>query len=464
MPLKKALAIALAAILTPLAASEAFAAPSASGAPTAAHAQDVGRAKARPEGRAHSSKPTSKVRPASPGKIATAKRKHDAPAKAEKDMRPDGHGAPVTAAIAMAKPMPMNDAAAKPDPKKVDARKAPPMKPAAKRSPLGARPRALPREARKSESKKSDAKKSGDKGGVPVAAALGTSSAPVVAAAIIEPLAPLPAAEKKGDERAPLSLGGKVGKRGKAPCLRAPIDLARGAEEDRFSLVKCDGTPAPLAIERVSILLRPGGVARPTADVAEIAKTTKTGAIAPGIARIDARLVERLGAVIEHFAKSDATATIHVVSGYRPTSTGSYHAVGRAMDFKIDGVKNEEVVAFCKSLDDTGCGYYPNSSFVHMDVREPATGHVAWIDASGPGETPNYVASWPPPAATPADDTKDENPSDAKAEPKKDSRAMIEDLLSTLEKELPKAPVDEHPADAKDVPVPKADLEKDLEP
>jgi hypothetical protein len=32
-----------------------------------------------------------------------------------------------------------------------------------------------------------------------------------------------------------------------------------------------------------------------------------------------------------------------------------------------------------------------------MDVRDPGTGHVAWIDASSPGEKPDYVAAWPPP-------------------------------------------------------------------
>jgi len=91
-----------------------------------------------------------------------------------------------------------------------------------------------------------------------------------------------------------------------------------------------------------------------------------------------------------------------------------------------------------KTLDDTGCGYYPNSSFVHMDVRDPETGHVAWIDASGPGETPRYVAQWPEPAPANVD--------------KKDTRAMIEDLLSTLEKELPAMPKDDHPAEAQSLP------------
>jgi hypothetical protein len=53
---------------------------------------------------------------------------------------------------------------------------------------------------------------------------------------------------------------------------------------------------------------------------------------------------------------------------------------------------------FAKTLGDTGCGFYPNSSFVHIDVRDAGAGHVTWIDASGPGETPRYVPTWPPPA------------------------------------------------------------------
>jgi hypothetical protein len=72
------------------------------------------------------------------------------------------------------------------------------------------------------------------------------------------------------------------------------------------------------------------------------------------------------------------------------------HSSGRAIDFRVEGVKNEDVVAYCKSLGDTGCGFYPNSSFVHVDVRDAGAGHVSWIDASGPGETPRYVTSWPP--------------------------------------------------------------------
>ena len=93
--------------------------------------------------------------------------------------------------------------------------------------------------------------------------------------------------------------------------------------------------------------------------------------------------------MIDHFAKADATPKMFVVSGFRPTSKGSFHAIGRAIDFRVDGVENTDLVAFCKTLPDTGCGFYPNSSFIHLDVRDPGTGHVAWIDASGPGEKPS---------------------------------------------------------------------------
>jgi hypothetical protein len=184
----------------------------------------------------------------------------------------------------------------------------------------------------------------------------------------------------------------------KPPCMRDAIDVMRGAEEERVTLTKCDGSVAPLAVESLSILTRPGSAAKPAAPTSELAK--KSGSeIAPGIRRIDARLVERLQTMIDHFApaKGAAAPKVFVVSGYRPASAGSFHANGRALDFRIEGVKNEELVAFCKTLPDTGCGFYPNSSFVHVDVRDAGAGHVSWIDASGPGESPKYVAAWPPP-------------------------------------------------------------------
>jgi hypothetical protein len=167
----------------------------------------------------------------------------------------------------------------------------------------------------------------------------------------------------------------------------------------------------------MSILVRPGTAAKPAAPVAEPkakaaeASVTKDDELAPGIRKIDGRLVERLQLVVDHFAKSAtdgerATPKIFVVSGYRPSSKGSFHAIGRAIDFKLDGVENTDLVAFCKTLPDTGCGFYPNSAFIHLDVRDSGSGHVSWIDASGPGEKPDYVASWPPPPPNDEDPVK----------------------------------------------------------
>ena len=180
-----------------------------------------------------------------------------------------------------------------------------------------------------------------------------------------------------------------------AACAKDPIEIIRGPETDTFELTKCDGTIAPLAVEHLSIAIRPGSASRPVAPLLELAK--KKGAeLAHGVHRVDERLAIRIQALADHFAKPGTPIKLSVVSGVRPTSIGSMHATGRAIDFRIEGTKNEEVIAFCKTLTDTGCGYYPNSSFVHLDVRDAGAGHVSWIDASGPGETPRYVTSWPP--------------------------------------------------------------------
>jgi hypothetical protein len=228
------------------------------------------------------------------------------------------------------------------------------------------------------------------------------------------------------------------GVKNEAPCAKDPVEIIRGPEVDRFELTKCDGTVAPLAVEHLSIAIRPGGAARPTAPVAELAK--KQGAeISHGVRRVDPRLVSRIQSVVDHFSKPGAPAKVFVISGYRPQSVGSMHSSGRAIDFRVEGVKNEDVVAFCKTLTDTGCGFYPNSSFVHVDVRDPGAGHVTWIDASGPGETPRYVSTWPPPHMTHLDRVSTQRLADEGATLLRANRP--------LDSESPPEPVDEHPAD-----------------
>jgi hypothetical protein len=189
-------------------------------------------------------------------------------------------------------------------------------------------------------------------------------------------------------------------------CAKTPVEVVAGPESATFSLAKCDGRVTVTGVDQLSILARPSSAAKPKASLTALAKTHGAD-VAPGIRRIDSRLVERLESVVDHFRKEGQLAHVSLVSGYRPRSAGSYHSTGRALDFRLEGVTNESLAAFCKTLPDTGCGYYPNSLFVHMDVRDPGAGHVSWIDVSHPGEAPKYVNAWPLPAEAQDGTTKD---------------------------------------------------------
>jgi uncharacterized protein YcbK (DUF882 family) len=84
---------------------------------------------------------------------------------------------------------------------------------------------------------------------------------------------------------------------------------------------------------------------------------------------------------------------VEVVSGYRhPTvakNPHSPHMKGLACDFRVVGVKNVELRDYLRRVfPHIGVGYYPNSSFVHLDVRRD--GSAFWIDYSGPGENALY--------------------------------------------------------------------------
>jgi len=103
---------------------------------------------------------------------------------------------------------------------------------------------------------------------------------------------------------------------------------------------------------------------------------------------IDPRLIALTGIVSDHFGGRK----IEVISGYRPVSSTQFnphsnHNLGKALDFRVQGVPNEVLRDFCKTLKNVGCGYYPNSFFIHLDVRDRA---VAWVDYSKPGEAPQY--------------------------------------------------------------------------
>ncbi len=179
-------------------------------------------------------------------------------------------------------------------------------------------------------------------------------------------------------------------------CVDRPVVVQAGSEREKVTLTKCNGDVLPRAIAQMSVLVRPPSSKRPTLSI-ETLSTKKGKLLAPGIRRVSDGVVVRLAKIVRHFSKPGETTKIHIVSGYKPRSVESSHAAAKALDLRIDGVKNEALVAFCKKLDDTGCGFYPNSQFVHIDERDKGAGHVAWIDASRPGEAARYVKDWPIP-------------------------------------------------------------------
>jgi hypothetical protein len=232
--------------------------------------------------------------------------------------------------------------------------------------------------------------------------AVALSLAPSLSRAEQKPQAPTPksptaAAPTKPKRTAHIPKpGAPEARRPEPACSKPSVVVTTGVDSATFALTRCDGTATPSAVDELSILARPSTAAKPKAPIEVLTK--KAGPdVAPGIRRVDSHLLERLEKVVEHFQKDGKAPKVLLVSGYRPKSAGSYHQVGRALDFRLDGVTNEALVAFCKTLPDTGCGYYPNSHFVHMDVRDKGAGHVTWIDISGPGEAPRYVAQWPLP-------------------------------------------------------------------
>ncbi len=81
-------------------------------------------------------------------------------------------------------------------------------------------------------------------------------------------------------------------------------------------------------------------------------------------------------------------APIEIVSGYRHKERrSSRHKQGRAIDIRIKGVSPKSLWRYCKRFNRVGLGYYPNSGFVHIDVRKES---YYWIDDSGPGEKARY--------------------------------------------------------------------------
>lgn len=199
-----------------------------------------------------------------------------------------------------------------------------------------------------------------------------------------------PGSASKAAEGTPRSKTKSQAKRRTRPCAKVEAEVGRSEFNERktVELLDCEGRPTRAALEHLSKLARHRSAHRPTAPELEKLRDAGTSP-RRGVALLDVGLVERLAALSRRFPGRE----LEVVSGFRPDSDGSQHQKARALDVVVRGVDNRTLFEACKDLADTGCGYYPNSSFVHVDVRAKGLG-TSWIDASGPGQSPRYVARW----------------------------------------------------------------------
>lgn len=188
-----------------------------------------------------------------------------------------------------------------------------------------------------------------------------------------------------------------VSTRGPCPRWKAPrpVSVARydGSESATLPLLDCDGGIAPDALDVLSVLSRVPGAPRPELPLPlEPASDAGPGEWLPQVKLLEPRLIWVLQKVAEAFPRR----TLYIMSGYRQAGhSSSLHGKGRALDLFVVGVPNEQLFAVCRSLRDVGCGYYPNSKFVHVDVRPYGTKRVLWIDDSGPGMPSHYLDGYP---------------------------------------------------------------------
>jgi len=173
------------------------------------------------------------------------------------------------------------------------------------------------------------------------------------------------------------------------PCLAGPVVLKRFGVPDPLvvSLTDCEQRPHRAALPLVSALALPRPAPSAASGRADTEEALADGAVddADAAELLNPELLVRLQQLAARFPDRP----IEVVSGLRARArAGSRHRSGDALDVRIEGVDNEELSSFARTLEATGVGYYPNSTFVHVDVRAAS---AYWVDRSGPGEQPEYV-------------------------------------------------------------------------
>jgi len=116
-------------------------------------------------------------------------------------------------------------------------------------------------------------------------------------------------------------------------------------------------------------------------------------------------IARRTLAMLADLAEQYAPKPIEFVSAYRVQdgeSATSPHRDGRAIDFRVRGVKLTEIRDYLwRTYTEVGVGWYPSEQFIHMDTR-PTLHDTAWTFLSGVN---HYHPYWSEAARRPATET-----------------------------------------------------------
>jgi len=154
----------------------------------------------------------------------------------------------------------------------------------------------------------------------------------------------------------------------KLPKEKGHVDLSTSTAHFAGSVVDRHGDLVPAAVQAINNLLGAGGKHPP--------------------------LPERLIRLLVNVSETFGGRSIRVVSGYRTTSyyQDSRHRLSAAIDFSMADVPNAVLCEYLRDVVNVGVGYYPNSTFVHLDVRKQS---FYWVDYAGPGEPPRSSPNAP---------------------------------------------------------------------
>src|SRR5690606_28643604 len=135
-----------------------------------------------------------------------------------------------------------------------------------------------------------------------------------------------------------------------------PVLVMRAqGEYDRFHLLGCDGSVSADSLDRFSVLMRPTGVPRPELPLPLEPQAGTAGEWLDGIKLAHPRLLW----AVQRIAQAFPGRAIILMSGYRREAHG-YHPRGRAVDVTVHGIDNALLFEYCRTLNDVGCGFYPN--------------------------------------------------------------------------------------------------------